>query len=396
MIVNIGLAMVVYSPYLAFLPMIYLLYYLIRKGELSLKNPWNIGIALLFFWSFIVGIINENEMSTLASLVILGLLLVSVYFQDKYQTVTDVERLFFSIFLFSIGSALMGILEHFNIITYSPTWWKYLLGTRSIDDITESYRISGTFNNPNLAGTWYAIMILFGVYFFKKSEGIHKVWFAVGTALFVTVLMMTGSRGAVIGLFFGFVIYSYFSGHKKKMLFLMFTLLSGITLMLNFPEWFPRGEILFSSIRDRQAIWENALYMFMMKPVTGWGLLGIYYADSSIYHYLRVFHAHNTLLTIATTLGVVGLSIFLWMEWSLLQEIRLLYQKKCRITPLLGGIQAIVLGQGLFDFTIMSPQVALLFVVSSTLIGSLAYSYIPQTIPTYPLTLRYKKSWKKA
>jgi putative inorganic carbon (hco3(-)) transporter len=396
--VMFSLGMIIFSPYLGFLPMIYLAYRYLRKGELTLRNNWSYGLFFLFIWAMMVGILNNEGIYILTSFVILGYLFVSIYLQEKFQKIEDVERLLANAFLLSIGSALIGLLENWDIITYSPSWWKYFIGTRSFVVIEEWQRISGTFNNPNLAGTWFACMAMIGFYFYNKAAGFkRKAGYALGTILFLAVLAMTGSRAAVIGLFLGFVIYAYFAGHKRKMVLLSFALLGGTALMLFRPDWFPRGDILFSSIRDRQEIWENCFYMFLKKPITGWGIMGIYFADSSVYHYLRVFHAHNTLLTIATTLGLVGLGTFLWMEWSLLQEVRVLYRHGNRIVPLLTGIHAMVLGQGLFDFTIMSPQDGLLFMGCSALIGAMAHAYSTATVPAqFPLsTIRYSKYYSK-
>lgn len=390
----ISLAMIVFSPYLAFVPLMYLLYKLVRQHEWGdwNRNTWTKGIFILFLWSFLVGLNQKEAYSMLASFVLLLFLAISIYLQDRFQTEEQIEQLFSKVFVVSIGSAIIGLLENWNIITYSPVWWKFLLGTRSIVEIEEAHRIAGTFNNPNLAGTWYAAMIMIGFYFFQQAKGYRRLFYLSGIALFSLVLMMTESRGAVIGCFLGFVIYMYFAGHKKKMLFLMFLLLAGTALMLHRPEWFPRGEILFSSIRDRQAIWENTFYMFMLKPITGWGLMGIYYADPKIYHYLRVFHAHNLWLTMATTLGVFGLAILGWLKWSLLQEIRNLYERQCRLTPLLGGIIAMIFGQGLFDFTIMSPQIGLLLIGSWSFVYSLSYSYRHVTVsPLLPWRTTYSK-----
>ena len=362
---------IIYSPYLAFLPIIYLMIYYGQKGKLEIKNTWDMGLLFLFIWAFIVGLLNDN-ISMVVSFAILGYLIVSIYLQELYSNESKAEKLYHDLFLLSLGSAFIGILDYFNVISYSPAIWKYILGVRSIDDISESYRIAGTFNNPNLAGTWYAIMALVGLYFFLHKK---KKVYLLGILLYVIVLLMTGSRAAFIGLFIGLVVYAYYSGHKKKMFFLMFSLLSGITLMLFFPEWFPRGDILFSSIRDRQAIWENTFHMFLLKPITGWGIMGIYYADHTVYNYLQVFHAHNIYLTIATTLGSIGLFIVLWMHWNLFQEIRLLYNHQSQLVPLLSGIQGMVFGQGIFDFTIMSPQIGLLYIGSSAMISGIAYQY---------------------
>ncbi len=366
------LVSIIYSPYLAFLPMLYLVIYYGQKRKLEIKNSWDMGLLLLFFWALIVGLLNDN-ISMVTSFVILGYFFVSIYLQEIYNEEIKAEKLYHDLFVLSLGSAFLGFLEYVGIISYTPSVWKFFLGIRSIDDIPESFRIAGTFNNPNLAGTWYAIMALIGLYFFISKR---KMVYLLGILIYVSVLLMTGSRGAFIGLFIGLVLYAYYSGHKKKMFFLMFSLLSGVTLMLFFPEWFPRGDILFSSISDRQAIWENTFHMFLLKPITGWGIMGIYFADHTVYQYLRVFHAHNIFLTIATTLGTIGLIIVLWMQWNLFQEIRLLYRYQSKIVPLLSGIQGMIFGQGLFDFTIMSPQIGLLYIGSSAVISGLAFQYV--------------------
>ncbi|HJV45654.1 MAG TPA: O-antigen ligase family protein [Bacillota bacterium] len=392
----LALGMIIFSPYMALVPLIYLLIRFLRQGEWVYDNTWTKGLLILFFWSFLVGLDNWNMPSVLASFVLLLFLGVSVYLQDHYQSEQDVEKLFRSVFILSLGSAFIGWLEHWDIITYTSTWWKYVLGTRSIVDIDEFRRIAGTFNNPNLAGTWYAVMIMIGFYFFRRNRGVLKLFYLLGMGVFGSVLMMTESRASVIGLFLGFVIYSYFAGHKKKMLFLMFSLLAGTALMLEYPAWFPRGEILFGSIRDRQAIWENCFHMFIIQPITGWGWFGIYYADSSVYHYARVFHAHNTLLTVAVSIGVVGLGVLMWMLWDLLQQIRVLFQNECRLTPLVSGIIAMIFGQGLFDFTIMSPQICMLLIGSWALTYSLAYAYRDVTDELPALWYNRTRKWKKA
>jgi len=369
-----------------------MIYYLLRnKEKLFLGNAWSMGLFLLFIWSFFVSLINNQFLSFIASFGIFGFLIVSIYIQEKYSTEEMIKKIFLSLFVISIGSAIVGILEAVHVINYDPSWWKYLLGTRQLGMI-DVKRISGTFNNPNLAGTWYAVMVLIGFYFFTVNKGRKKILFGLGIFLFSLVLFWTGSRGGVIGLVIGFAMYLYFLGHKKKVISLLVLFLSGTILMLNYPQWFPRGNTLFSTIDGRFAIWENAVYMFVIKPITGWSLLGIYTSNNYVFNRYHAFHAHNIPLTIATTLGIVGLAIFIWMEWELFKSIRVLFRSGNSLTPLLTGIHAIILGQGLFDFTIMSPQIGILFIATASMIGTLAYAYQP-SLSSYLISipLRQKK-----
>ena len=95
------LGMIVFSPYLAFIPLIYLFIRFLRQGEWVYNNTWTKGLLILFFWSFLVGLDNQNLASVLASFVLLLFLGVSVYLQDHYQSEQDVEKLFRSVFIFS-------------------------------------------------------------------------------------------------------------------------------------------------------------------------------------------------------------------------------------------------------------------------------------------------------
>lgn len=372
----LGIALIVFSPYLLIIPILYMAAVLISNHQLTLRQPWLIGLVLLFVWALIVGFLNKNEMSILASLAILAYFIVSNYIQYYYRNEYQAEKLLSSLFAVSIGSAVIGILEKLNIITMQPAFWKFLFGIRSIVDIQEKYRIAGTFNNPNLAGTWYASMILIGYYFFKKSTGRLKWIYGIGIILFFLVLLLTGSRGAIFGFMLGMTIYAYMRGQKKKMLLVVLSIIFLSVVMLLKPDWFPRGDILYSSITDRWEIWIHAFHMLTLKPFIGWGILGIYYASPSLFDYLKVFHAHNTLLSIIVELGIIGLLLFFWLQWIIVKHIVVLHRKAIQLTPILAGILAIAVGQGLFDFTIMSPQIGLLFVICSSLIIGLGETFI--------------------
>jgi len=164
--------------------------------------------------------------------------------------------------------------------------------------------------------------------------------------------------------------------------------------MFIFPDWFPRGANLINSIKDRMNIWINCLNLFKVKPFTGWGLLGIYFADGNIYQYTRTFHGHNIWITLATTLGVIGLGVFIYLECYIFDQLILLSKNKCRLVPLLAGLQMIIIGQGLMDFTIMNPQGGIVFFGCSAIITSLALQYSTVPVEEYSFILgKLKNKW---
>lgn len=367
--------LIVFSPFLVFLPQIAAIYQLIKNRKLNAGTPWTGGVLLLFFWSLIVGVVNQQWLSFGAGFVFLGFYGICLYLDQKMHTVELVERLLRYIFFLTLASALIGLLENFNFITREAAWWKICFGlTTVVSNDDTLFRITGTFGNPNLAASWYAVMILVGYYFYEKTpKNEHRIFF-YGILLLITALVLTGSRGAMIGLMIGFVVYDLAAGKMFHVTIRMLSFLIGMGAFIGSSDWFPRGDLLSSTIDLRWAIWENCFNMFLKKPVTGWGIMGIYFADDNVYQYLRVLHAHNMLLSWVVMLGLVGLFLLLWMEWHLWGSLWQLFKEKCPLMPLLVAVQAFFWGHGVFDFSIMSPQIGLLCMVFSSLICTLAGS----------------------
>ncbi len=369
--------LIVFSPLLVFLPQLAALGQLARKGKLNRGTPWTEGILLLFCWSLLVGVVNHQWLSFGAGFIFLGFYGTCLYLHQYYRTVELVERLLHVIFLMTLASAVIGLLENFNFITREVTWWKILFGfTTVIPNDDTLFRITGTFGNPNLAASWYAMMILVGYYFYEKTPKGKPQIFFYGILLLITALVLTGSRGAIIGLMIGLIVYDFAAGKMFYVLMRILALIIGVGAFFGFSEWFPRGDMLFSTIDLRWAIWENCFNMFMKKPVVGWGIMGIYFADDNVYQYLRVLHAHNMLLSWVVIFGLVGFFIMLWMQYHVWSGLWRLFKEKCPLMPLLVAVQAFFWGHGIFDFPIMSSQIGLLFMVFSSLICSLSGAQI--------------------
>jgi putative inorganic carbon (HCO3(-)) transporter len=383
-----SLLLAVLSPYTALLPAAYMTYKVLLGKVTIYKNPWNIGLLLLFGWSLISGIINQSLISTVLSLAFLMYFCLSVFLQNYFYNESQIEKLYKYLVYFSIFPALLGIIEKIVFMNFDVAWWKTILGISNLSNI--NHRIYSTFGNPNVAGTWFATMILVCVYFATKTSKKEKLFYQVSMVLFAFTLFLTGSRGAEIGLLVGLVAYYSIQKNKKYMwypiaLFGILALISFIPSdILNINDIM--GHEINSSFQSRDAIWDGCIKMFKLKPLAGWGLMGIYNQGLNYILYdTKIFHGHNIWITLLTTLGIVGLSIYLYMKFNLYMNIKTLYNQNCRLVPLLTGIQALVLGHGLVDFTIMTPQAGLLFISCSALISSLAMqvktSEVKTTIP---------------
>lgn len=385
----ISLLLIIFSPYTAFLPLIYISYRILAKKEAINRNPWNLGLLILFVWSLISGILNRSLTSTVLSVAFFMYFCLSVYLENRYNSEDKIEKLLQYIVYFSIVTALLGIFEKIYFIFYDNSLWKRIL--RITYDNKIPHRIYSTFGNPNVAGTWFAAMTLVSIYFCCRTSGKRKLFYQVSSTLFFTALLLTGSRGADIGLLAG--LFAYYSLRKNiknfKYLVIIFVLLAAVVLLPSQILYSKNlmGHELNTSFSSRNAIWDGCVKMMFLKPVTGWGLMGIYDhgLDFMNYH-SKVFHGHNTWITLAASLGFVGLSVYVFMKFYLYAGLKTLYNNECTIAPLLAAIQVLILCHGFVDFTIMTPQAGLLFVVSSSFISSLAqrYSQSParSTIPS--------------
>lgn len=193
-----SLLLAVLSPYTALLPAAYMTYKVLLGKVTIYKNPWNIGLLLLFGWSLISGIINQSLISTVLSLAFLMYFCLSVFLQNYFYNESQIEKLYKYLVYFSIFPALLGIIEKIVFMNFDVAWWKTILGISNLSNI--NHRIYSTFGNPNVAGTWFATMILVCVYFATKTSKKEKLFYQVSMVLFAFTLFLTGSRGAEIGL----------------------------------------------------------------------------------------------------------------------------------------------------------------------------------------------------
>lgn len=371
--------LIVISPYTTIIPGIYMTY-TVLSGKVNLKkNYFNIGFILLFLWAFTVGVINRSLTSIISSFALFIYFCCSVYIEDYFINRERIEKIYRYLLYFSFLSALLGILE--KIISI---YFKTNLIAKFLDFTCQQInnkRIYSTFGNPNVAGNWFAIMILVSLYFSSLESKYNRLLYKLATFLFTVALFLTGSRGAFIGLAFGLLIFYIckFNISKKNTVLLvpMFIIIFIVTFVpipiLDKIIDHNVGRSFYNRIR----IWRGCIEMIKVKPFTGWGLMAIWDNGAkyiSQYH-KTLFHAHNIWITFMNTLGIIGLSIYLYIKVNLFRSLKVLYREECTFLPMLAGIQALIIGHGLVDFTMIAPQSALLFILCSITIVSLENQY---------------------
>lgn len=319
--------------------------------------------------------LNRSWLSLFGSGVFLFYLLITVYFQNEMGQDSVIESFLRKMHKFSLIAAGIGIAEKLASLFSDMTWISEIFWSPTYIPNKEAYRIYATFGNPNVAGDWFALLALVSVYFLEQSTYKKKGFYAITMGIFITALLFTGSKGSIIGLIGGLIVFAIFSQKRKTKWVVGFTILAIVAAGLLLPE-------LNRPSNYRNAIWLKSLMLYKHHPMFGVGLIGIYDRIGEI-------HSHNVWISLLGMLGIGGFGLYLGMKLYLYNCLLKLKAVGCRLLPLLGAVQALVVAHGTVDFTLMTPQGGVMFIAASGIICGLVrpyeqYKSIPLKVPSIP------------
>ncbi|HCX65254.1 MAG TPA: hypothetical protein DHN33_08605 [Eubacteriaceae bacterium] len=355
----ISIIAVVLSPYLALLPLAGIAYKVLRGDYEIPINPLNFGFFLLFVWSLISGVLNESMESIIGSGVILLFLSLNVFLQNQYAEEEKIYDLVKKVWQISMIAGILGLTEKILSYFYDMTWVSDLFWSPNYIPTVENYRIYATFGNPNVAGSWFAAMVLVSIYLFEKNRGRQGIPYATGIVLFSLTLIFTGSIGATAALLLALLVYMVLSKNRTLRFILLGIFAFVLLVALSSPE-------VNHSLNPRNNLWIESMQLFLEKPLAGWGLFGILETIGNI-------HSHNIWIQLIATFGLVGLSIYMWARTYVYQTIQKLYKRGSSIVPLLASVQGVMIFHGIVDFTLMTPQGGILFFGSASLLSALVW-----------------------
>lgn len=365
---NILLGLIVLSPFTALIPGLYIIKQ-IKEQKITIEfNYWTVGLLLLFIWSFIVGIINKDLLSTIGSFMLLGYFFIAVgskkLIKDKFTLIRVIEVLV----SFTVMAAIIGIIEKivFALIGY-PT-----------------HRIFSTFGNPNMTGSWFASSLFLIFYLVNRKNNpkdIKKYWIFV--AIIIIAMLLTGSRGACIAAIgTSFVIGILMKIKLNRMALIIFSITAILILLVAFGEVgiiskYVTAHPLIDSISPRIKTWNGGVDMFLSKPFTGWGILATMSKGVELLplYNMNTIHVHNLWLMFLSSLGVVGFSIYIYMKMRLFMDLYKLFFINRDLALLFIALNSIVIIQGIIDVSLFAPQLGVIFIAT----GSITQKIIAQT-----------------
>ncbi len=255
------------------------------------------------------------------------------------------------LFIVSITASILSSLYAVGQSTYFDrnffTWLKgvkpsvyetlFKFTTKDFFIIIDDWRPFGTIGNAGPFASYVLFNIFFTLYILaSKIKIYYKTAFAIVLLVLFGGLLVSGTRGAYLGLAGGFaaftLTYIFFSAGKKTKLFSRIILIilicaSGYVWLNKEAAWVKKNYVLlrFTSIfsvgsEGRVWAWESAWQGLKDKPLLGYGPENFNVAFNQYFNPLHFTgygsttwfdRAHNVFLEILTTMGAIGLTSYL-------------------------------------------------------------------------------------
>lgn len=191
----------------------------------------------------------------------------------------------------------------------------------------------GTTKNPHYLAFYSAVCLLVCIYGFFKGTFLYKSFFGISIIILGYFLLKTGSRPAWLGLFFSALVVIIFFLDKKIRLQALASFITLLTVLLvtNAGGFLDRSKDLIQTVKteERVTIWQDTWKMQMNSTTKSWFVgHGIDSFDEdfkpySTYHRQKIdFNSpHNYVLEMLYISGLLGLTLFLIMYWSIYKNL---------------------------------------------------------------------------
>jgi len=175
-------------------------------------------------------------------------------------------------------------------------------------------RLIGTTSDPNFFVLYSSLFFFIGLFFIRNVK--FKILFLFS----LLNIFLTFSRGGMLAILVGIVIYIILTKKKKYLrLFQLAIMIVVVALSIYFllPGVVDFLTIRLSTIREgsgRFQQWSDGVLTFLENPLLGVGAFG--YLQYNFDHYYGEYHMHNTFLEVLVEGGVFIFTTYLWF-WIL-------------------------------------------------------------------------------
>lgn len=205
---------------------------------------------------------------------------------------------------------------------------------------TQAGRLSGTaMYDPNDLAALLAAAFPLAVGLVMR-RGVARRLLGLGAAiLFVAIIAETASRGGVIALVAGTLVFVAGFSFVRTVGLSVLMVLGGILLWSYSPAVFRertesigslQSDYAVTSETGRLQIWKRGIGYALHRPITGVGMNNFAVAEGQTFYQTGFvghwYTAHDAYLQVAAELGVIGLSLFLTLLWTSGRQARRLWR----------------------------------------------------------------------
>ncbi len=279
-----------------------------------------------------------------------------------------------------IIESIIGYLQYFNIIPFQGNY------------IFESV-IIGTFGNVNRVGGFLAasLPLLTGLFLLSEKKQ-HRLGIGISIFIVFSLIILTESRGAWIGLITAIIIYD--TGYLKK-IWIYFKksnfkiILSSVSLGIFTTFVYLLYSMNVASSLGRIFIWKVTSHMIIDNPVfgIGHGNYPVKYLDYQANFFTNISNtvyfdfaanlkqAHNQYLEILAETGVVGLLLFFVLIYVVYRLCSKLINRACNeplshIGRMLRASTTVIIVHSFFDSPLFTLPILLLFYFNISILAT--------------------------
>lgn len=337
--------------------------YLIKKILSRDYLPASTPITIPFLFLMLISLISMRNSSHLASsiqgmakLLKYGFLfmIISEYVVDKNHFKNVVLSLIFGLLLASLD----GIYQlHFGMDFIRRHAYDF-------DPDIGLGRVKAAFPHTNIYAIYLGLLLpaclSLGLYFYKAKK---KLFFIIVSILAVFCLIFTFSRGAVLGFLLAVILMGLIKRDKLLLAAIVIAFAAGpFMLPSTIKDWVKKqdsivGILINSQSKEREFIFKTSVNMIKHHPFIGVGV-NTYCRNYTLYKVAqlegntgdRSYYAHNNFLQMAGEIGLIGLSIFFWLLFTLFRKWYIIYKLSPEVS--FSKISSLGLILGIFAFLV--------------------------------------------
>lgn len=314
----------------------------LREGKISWqKTPLNLPILIFLFVCGLSTIFSVSPRLSLWGMHgfyfegFLSFLCYGIIYFIAVNYVTDKRKILKTLLIASVIVSVYALVQATGITFFV---WR---GTQPYP------RVWSTLGNPNFLGPYLIMVIPIYLIFLIKAETIKKKFlYSLFTLLSVLALIFTYSRAAWLGMVIGLIVFALMINKKQlkaNSLFLIGIIVFSIILTSIYPRLYLRPKERTTTVKPiveravstvdfkepgitaRLSAWDTTIKMGLKRPILGFGpdTLGVSFRRFMSKGYEKLAgrfrtagYAHNEFLQYGTTIGVVGLAVYLFLLFT--------------------------------------------------------------------------------